>query len=365
MLDQDRMAPSFRGGKFKFPKRIKRYIGRFKKDYTEYKQYISPVKRANKNSVFMVLTPVHGNLGDHAIAFSELEVLKSLGYEVCEITGKHLFYLESHNQLSLMNHKPILITGGGFLGTLWYHDERVVRNTILANPDSPILLFPNTVYYENSEWGQLEFEKAKSIYSSHKNLKMFAREKTSFEVMKQLCNNVFLAPDMVMRLKINLCLGERKGCLLCLRSDKEKTLSDEMTSVVKQETCRLFNSVVSIDTVLPYGIPLNDRNVELEKIFKRFGTAELVITDRLHGMIFCAITGTPCIVLNSRSPKVLGCYEWLSHLPYIKVCSDPSKISEIYGAIPHGTQNYENSEILRAYTGLLEKLNNLGGKNGQ
>ncbi|MFB8735822.1 polysaccharide pyruvyl transferase family protein [Bacillus sp. SL00103] len=33
--------------------------------------------------------------------------------------------------------------------------------------------------------------------------------------------------------------------------------------------------------------------------------AQVVVTDRLHGMIFCAITKTPCVVLRSFDHKVM------------------------------------------------------------
>ena len=51
---------------------------------------------------------------------------------------------------------------------------------------------------------------------------------------------------------------------------------------------------------------------------RSFAAARLVVTDRLHGMIFSAITGTPCVVLSNYNHKVRGTYEWISYLPYIK-----------------------------------------------
>ena len=42
---------------------------------------------------------------------------------------------------------------------------------------------------------------------------------------------------------------------------------------------------------------------------KEFAGAQLVITDRLHGMVFCYLTNTPCIVFSNYNHKVLGTYE--------------------------------------------------------
>ena len=54
------------------------------------------------------------------------------------------------------------------------------------------------------------------------------------------------------------------------------------------------------------------------KKLDEFRKSKLVVTDRLHGMLFAAITGTPCIALGNSSGKVKGVYDWLTHLDYIQ-----------------------------------------------
>ena len=61
--------------------------------------------------------------------------------------------------------------------------------------------------------------------------------------------------------------------------------------------------------------------------FKDFQKYELVITDRLHGMVFCAISGTPCIVFGNYNQKVKGTYEWIKNLPYIKYIDSMDNIN--------------------------------------
>jgi pyruvyl transferase EpsI len=56
----------------------------------------------------------------------------------------------------------------------------------------------------------------------------------------------------------------------------------------------------------------------LEDFWDLLRTRKVVVTDRLHCMIFCAITQTPCVVLPNSNHKIKGTYEtWLSHLPHI------------------------------------------------
>lgn len=308
-------------------------------------------------AAYWVLTPEHKNLGDHAIAQSEQILFRELGISVIEVTGKELHRRKHLHLLRLMNGRPILVHGGGFLGTIWFDAEVLLRDIIVKNPKSRILLLPNTVYYDNTKRGQQELAHSEEIYNSHPNLSIFLREQVSYDFAKEHYRNVSLVPDMVMLQNRSGTETSRNGCLLCLRQDHEKTRSPEDENRIRQAAAALFGArVFDCDMVTDHMIPPKNRNEELEKQFQLFQSAELVITDRLHGMVFCAITGTPCIVIDSLSPKVRGCYQWLSHLDYIRFCDDTTQIPSLYRALPKGSQLYDNAEILRAYAPLKDAI---------
>ena len=337
-----------------FPKRVWGKLCRMKKIHTLRKQ-VKAYFEANPNTVFLVLTPSHGNLGDHAIALAETNLLKKAGINYIEITGNKLNDMRWNGMLEVMDGFPILINGGGNLGTLWYSVEDLFRKLLEKATHSPILLFPNTIYYENSDWGEEEFVKSRKIYNRHKHLHLYARETTSFEVMRNAYRDVTLTPDMV--LSLNECKGEqeRRGCLLCLRSDHERTRTEEHECMIRQQAAKMFGDAVSdTDMVVNRGIPIDRREEELREKFDQFSRAELVITDRLHGMIFCAITGTPCIVVDSMSPKVRGCYEWIKNLDYIRFADDEGNIPAEYAKIPRGKHVYDNTHLLHYYDELIE-----------
>lgn len=311
----------------------------------------------NPHAVFLVFTPEHGNLGDHAIAQSEIEVLNSLRIPYIEITGKHLNNMRAKKALHVLNGRTILINGGGNLGTLWPSVEHIIREIIRTNPKSQIIILPNTIYYEDDDNAWLELNRSKEIYNAHRNLKLYAREKLSFDKMKDIYNDVALAPDMVLRM--NKCKNgiERKGCILCLRSDCEKTISEEIEETINKQTKKIFgDNIVYLDMVVSDQIPVSARDAELDKQYEAFRHAELVITDRLHGMVFCAITGTPCIVIDSKSPKVRGCYEWIKDLPYIQFCENVKEIASIYESIPKQEWKYDNSKLLPLYEPLKKDI---------
>lgn len=306
-------------------------------------------------AVFLVMTPEHGNLGDHAIAKAEIQLLEKNNIPYIEITGAKIEQLKQQGFLGVMNGRPILVNGGGNLGTLWFNVEEAFRQIIQSNPDSQIICLPNTIYYEESEWGKKELEKSIEIYNAHPNLTLYAREKTSYSIMSAIYKNVKLIPDMVLSLDYSDKAYERKGCLLCLRNDCERTLLKEQEDIIYNQIQKLFgDKIKKTDMVVKYRISIDEREVELEKKLDEFLHAELVVTDRLHAMIFSVITGTPCIVVNSKSPKVMGCYEWIKSLEYIKFADEVSQISILYKQIPKRRFIYENKNYA-VYYKILEK----------
>ena len=313
--------------------------------------------RANPGMVFLVMTPTHGNLGDHALAASEAAFLERIGIPYTEITYAQLCEWNRGGFLDVMNGHPILMNGGGYLGTLWLESEKMLREIIQKNPRSKILLLPNTIFYEDSDWGTDQFEKSRMIYNSHRSLYLYAREKTSYGIMEKAYRNVKLIPDMVLSMPHYESTAQRRGCLLCLRSDCEKTRTDEQEQIVRAQAAELFGGAVAdTDMVESHGVSVKQREETLRAKFEQFAYAELVITDRLHGMIFCAVTGTPCIVIDSKSPKIRGCYEWIRHLDYIQFADSPAQIAQLYRSIPAGSHRYDNTHLQHYYQELAEDI---------
>jgi len=318
-------------------------------------RYLERVR--NPQAVYLVFTPEHGNLGDHAIAQSETEILLNLKIPYIEITGKQLFDLEKKKMLKVMNGRVILIHGGGYLGTIWLKSELMIRSIIINNPKSTVFLLPNTIYYEDDEKGKTELGKSIEIYNSHRKLKIFAREKISYEKMKKIYQNVSLVPDMVLHM--NKCQDgiERKGCILCLRNDCEKTRTVEKEKSIRRQLKKIFGeNVRELDMVVSHQIPVCERNKELETQYDALRHSELVVTDRLHGMIFCVITGTPCIVIDSKSPKVRGCYDWIRDLPYICFCENVDELTHVFESIPRQKWKYDNKKLLPFYEPLKHDI---------
>ena len=287
----------------------------------ELRKKIREQFRKNPRTMLLLMTPEHGNLGDHAIAWAARELLEKAGIACMEFTQAELIDLHHEGALSVMNGFPIAINGGGNIGTLWPEVEQLMEDIVSENPKSPIAILPNTAVFENTPQGQRAMEQACQVFGNHKNIRIYAREERSFEVLKDRFPGVKLIPDLVLSLSWKNAETIRQGCIFCLRSDCEQTLSEKNRQSLRREAEEIFGEKIqNLDMIAPVSqIPKEQHAEYVKQQMTAFAGAELVVTDRLHAMLFCALTGTPCIVLNSRSPKILGCYQWIRDLSYIRL----------------------------------------------
>lgn len=313
---------------------------------------------------FLLLTPQHDNLGDHAIALSETLFFEKQLLNVVEITGKELNTILKRPGLfkKLIGDKTIFFQGGGYLGTLWYDAELQLRQVIQLFPDNKKIIFPQTIYYENSQFGRKELEKSIEIYNQDNHLTIMAREKSSYEYMKaHYCNNIYLMPDMVLYLKPHIQKYKRYGAMTLFRSDLEKTMDDsERELIIKYLKTKLKDVEISDMNSNEAVLLPKHREKALNEKFAQLSSKKLVVTDRLHGMIFCAITGTPCIVLNSKSPKVKGVYDWfLKDCEYIFFMEniDLDQVESFIDSVCSRSYEYDNSYLKPYYDKLIKIIN--------
>lgn len=342
---------------YTYKKNTKKKVLITKKQISEYLNlffYIFNLRYIKRNKTFLIFTADYWNVGDLAIYKAQKDFLEKNGIKFCELPYKLVCELCDRKLIRLFNGTRIFFNGGGYLGTIWFKNELYVRQIITSNPKSEIVFLPNTVFYEDNEFGKSEFEKSVDIYNAHKNLTVFCREKISYEKVKDRYKNVYLIPDIVLSLPVFRYETERRGCILCLRSDVEKTLDEEKTRRLTEKIRALFSDVTCSDMVRYEKPLLSERENIVEDKMRQFCGAQLVVTDRLHAMIFCAITQTPCIVLESKSTKLRGCYEWIKELGYIKFCSDADELEELYTQVSSCERDYTALDINSRFEKLRE-----------
>lgn len=245
------------------------------------------------------------------------------------------------------------------MGSLWPVEEGMVRKVIQTFRNNKIVIFPQTLYFTDDEEGRKQKDVSKKIYGMHKNLTLFLRENKSYELAKidMKLKNVYLAPDMVLALNILSRKSEvRKNVLFCLRNDKERVLTEEhkqmLTDVIKSVYPE--EKIIDTDTVSTKNVWKNQREKAVYDKIEEFSKAKLIVTDRLHGMVFAALACTPCIVMGSCNYKVKGIYQWIENNQYISFIDDINRIrDDIEKVINAGNAEKMDKKLI---DGLFETL---------
>ncbi|WP_158211699.1 polysaccharide pyruvyl transferase family protein [Alkalihalobacterium alkalinitrilicum] len=298
--------------------------------YAIFPQKVEAVDQS-KRKIYVLLSTDYSNLGDHAMTYAHIKLLKENYPEAQIIEVLVSDTLKKIKDLqSIIGPEDVLtLKGGGNIGLEYFREELYRRILIKKFNKNKIILFPQTVYFPDTNKGKREFKNTMTIFNSHPQFYTFIRDKISFDLVKKyLGERVFLIPDIAMSLGDLEIKMERKGATICLRDDKEGVYTKKQKEMIISSTKKHYEKINITDTITNYPISIEQRENELYKIWNLFSASELIITDRLHGMIFAAITSTPCVVFGTYNHKLIGQYKWLEHLDYIRFTKcDESEIN--------------------------------------
>lgn len=318
------------------PYNIKTFIKYVASDKNIYKNKY----KKDEKKIFIALAANYGNLGDVAITYAQKKFLIRYfpEYKVIEIPIDETYKNMKALKQIVGKDDIITIIGGGNFGNIYISIERMRQYFIKKFPNNKIICFPQTIEFSQDLEGKKELKRAKNIYEKHKKLVLLAREQKSFENMKKNFKNteIFLIPDIVLSLNEKEPEEERKNITICFRKDKENNIDMSIKKKINEDLERKYNDIlIQADThVGDIKISEKQRSKYLKEIWEKFKKSKLVVTDRLHGMIFCAITGTPCIALPNSNGKIESTYNtWLKNIRYIKMLNSQSTAIEIESEI--------------------------------
>lgn len=141
------------------------------------------------------------------------------------------------------------------------------------------------------------------------------------------------------------------------RNDKEKAMQESEVEKIKSYLNNNNIPNYCTDMYSEEEITVSNRKSVVNKKMQEFANAKLVLTDRLHGMIFSAIAGTPCIVFTNNHHKVLGSYEWISYLNYIKFAKSSNEaLQMIPELLSMDDCTYNNLPLKMYYDNLAEVI---------
>ncbi len=311
------------------------------------------LKIGTKPRLFLIGTPEYENVGDHAIAVAEKQYLgKELAdYSLIEVTENeavlHLRELKKYIQSTDI----ILLQGGGNMGSEYPDQEMIRKHVIKAFPDNKTVVFPQSVFFSDKPINHFRKKEMRSYYSGHINLLLCARERRSYEIMLENFEEckIALMPDMAFRLQSAAKASKRNGVLICLRSDKESILSWDDKAKINCICRQRFNNVSESDTCIDYRVKKENREKILDQIVMRFRSSELVVTDRLHGMILAAVTETPCVAFSNSNHKIVESFEWIKGLGFVRLCDNLERLGDLISAALSCAAEYDRTAFDEYY----------------
>lgn len=317
-----------------------------------------PLTNDPKRRIFFFLAADYGNLGDVAITYAQKKFLADRfpDSEVVEIPiSSTLSGIKSIKRL-IRDDDVVVIVGGGNMGDI-YDDIEFLRQLVIKSfKKNKIISFPQTVEFSQTFSGRIALKVASRLYNSHRYLTLLAREQVSFHLMRQYFpkNEIRLLPDIVMTLDERQPDVSRRGVLLCLRNDSEKKydVADAIKEHLKGNGIpfKCFDTHIGNRTLTE-----KERKRELKSFWFAFAHSEYVITDRLHGMIFAFITGTPALVIPNSNHKIQSSYEWIKDCGYIRLVCHIDEMENEMDCLCLHTENHfaeVRRRILSAYKAL-------------
>lgn len=277
-----------------------------------FQRNLMQAEQSGRTKLFLLGTPEHSNIGDAAITLGERAFLHKYfpGYSIVELSTYDFesWYGKIANMIEADD--LIFLQGGGNLGNRFLPEERVRRRVIGDFPNNKIIIMPQTIYFDDNEAGWQELTLSRKVYNRHKHLTIFTRGLQS----KAFAENNFSTAKVINSLDMALMLDygfnlPRKGALLCLRDlDDESGLDAASYGEVVNTVENCFAEYVRTNNLYNGDVEANIlRDMRQEVVtaeLMKFAASRVVVTDRLHGLIFAIITHTPCVVISAFNQKI-------------------------------------------------------------
>ncbi|OHY56065.1 polysaccharide pyruvyl transferase family protein [Lacticaseibacillus paracasei] len=303
-------------------------------------------KDSNKQKVFLFGTVEYMNYGDVAINQAEVEFIRKYlpKAEVVEIPERLVLTMIPYVRRYATSSDIIAFQGGGNMGDIWPAQEELRRSVFKEFKEFKIISFPQSLSYSDSRSENLD--KTVSVLTKPQRLSILIRESLSFKKAKQLFPeniSVTLVPDIVMSLSVGQDRGSEIAVSTFMRVDQEKINQEKKMEVLRAVRMQyMVNESDTVDATWKIITP-KTRGKLLDAKLDQFRKSNIILTDRLHGMIFALITGTPAIVFDNNNHKVKFSYlDWLQNVDYIYFAGQMSKeeIMHTIAAYQHDKQRH-------------------------
>lgn len=291
-------------------------------DLSKFRSYGGEIKyKKGKKHILWIgaFPPRHKNVGDHAQTvavkrFFESEFPEYIVIRVDREQAKKNWDAVSGLSKNFNSEDIVILHSSGDFGSQHYkgsnswHQRR--REIVQMFNLSKVINLPTTAIYGPSEKDQQLLEEDSAIFSVDR-FTLLLREQISLSYVNDnfSCRTEFL-PDFVFYLQRPKRETKRKGALVILRSDSEAKMTGNEKMTLMELLKSEFDKVEEIDILnskFPVVISTEDNYIEyIQDLYEQY---ELVVTDRMHGMILSVTTNTPCLALDSGIPHKIIAYK--------------------------------------------------------
>jgi exopolysaccharide biosynthesis predicted pyruvyltransferase EpsI len=293
--------------------------------------------------------PRHRNAGDSAIWLGEVTALRALGVAVrasCDRTT----YSPSSLRRKVGDH-PILLHGGGNLGDL-YPTHQQLRERILTDfRGHPTVQLTQSIQFNDPA----NLERMRRVVAQHGALTIIVRDERSeaiarekFDARIERCTDLAFAIGPIARPR-----RARVPVLRLARIDKEAARRDEQLvaptfdwlapPASRRVRARFAASDGLVQVAVGGGrmpglLPASSHKLaydayarqNVDRAARLLSGGEVVVTDRLHGHILCALLGIPHVLVDDKYGKVGSFYaSWTSGLQTARFARDPSQVAAL------------------------------------
>ncbi len=279
---------------------------------------LDPLVRAGSRCV-LVDFPDHPNVGDSLIFLGEYAYLLSRRVEVVSVTSSRTY---DSRAISAQKPDVVLIQGGGNLGDLYLHHQRIRERTLRDFAGVRVIQLPQSIHFKDKgreeDWWRLA--------AAHADFHLLLRDEESFSTAAaSLGPRAKLCPDL------SLYLGEQRslrtqGRAVCLRrSDDERVpsviadlkidgpnadwMKDDRVTTGLSESLHVCHRVLRFlglgrrptSHVAPHVLLATLR---VRRAVRLFDGASAVVTDRLHAAILGYLLGKPVFYADQSYGKL-------------------------------------------------------------
>lgn len=286
--------------------------------------------------------PDHSNVGDSAIWLGEMAYLRARGRLPAYYSAISDF--DDAACRRAVGEGPVLIHGGGNMGTLWPKHEAFRLHLLRAHQGRPVVQMPQSIHYADPEAAA---EMADAI-RAHGQFTLLVRDARSLAFAHEHFEcAIHLCPDAALMLGRQQRGPATAPVFALLRTDHERAAGaadmlppgvsagdwlEESASEKRHVRLSLKLERLVVRDPMKQRAARQRRLAEwrLERGLAMLSTGERVVTDRLHGHILSLLLDIPHVLLDNSYGKVAGfADEWTDDYEGLMRATNRNKAFEV------------------------------------